>query len=63
MSVLCVSVLDLCAYIAYNLAMKRIALFLSVPQYEALAALAKKLGLSFSEVVRRALDHYLKQQP
>jgi hypothetical protein len=43
--------------------MKRIALFLSVPQYEALAALAKKLGLSFSEVVRRALDHYLKQQP
>lgn len=44
------------------MAMKRIALFISFPQYEALQALAKKLGLRFSEVVRRALDEYLKQQ-
>jgi len=42
--------------------MKRISLFLSVPQFQALRALAKKLGLSFSEVVRRALDEFLKQQ-
>jgi hypothetical protein len=42
--------------------MKRIALFLSIPQYEALKALAQKLGLSFSETLRRAIDEFLKQQ-
>jgi len=42
--------------------MKRITVLLSVPQWEALMALAKRLGLSFSEVLRRAIDAYLEQQ-
>jgi hypothetical protein len=42
--------------------MKRVTVMLSIPQYEALVKLAKKLGLRFSEVLRRAIDAYLKQQ-
>jgi metal-responsive CopG/Arc/MetJ family transcriptional regulator len=42
--------------------MKRISVMLSVPQFQAITALAKKLGLSFSEVLRRAIDAYLQQQ-
>jgi hypothetical protein len=42
--------------------MKRISVMLSVPQFQALTALAKRLGLSFSEVLRRAIDAYLAQQ-
>jgi hypothetical protein len=42
--------------------MKRISVLLSVPQLEALKTLAKKLGLSFSETLRRAIDVYLEQQ-
>lgn len=41
--------------------MKRIAVFLSDPQWAALRALAQKLGLSFSEVLRRAIDDYLRK--
>ena len=41
--------------------MKRISVLLSIPQLEALRALAKKLGLSFSETLRRAIDNYLSQ--
>jgi len=42
--------------------MKRITLFLSLPQYNALKALAQQLGLSFSEVLRRAIDAFLQSQ-
>ena len=42
--------------------MKRITVMLSLPQVDALTALAKKLGLRFSEVLRRAIDAYLQQQ-
>ena len=49
-------------YISYNRHMKRISLMLSIPQFNALTALATKLGLSFSEVLRRALDDYLARQ-
>ena len=42
--------------------MKRITVLLSFPQFEALTALSKKLGLKFSEVLRRAIDAYLEQQ-
>jgi Ribbon-helix-helix protein, copG family len=42
--------------------MKRITVLLSVPQWEALTALAQRLGLSFSETLRRAIDAYLDQQ-
>jgi hypothetical protein len=46
----------------YNVHMKRISLFVSLPQYNALLTLAKMLGLSFSETLRRAIDAYLAQQ-
>jgi len=41
--------------------MKRISIFLSEPQWIALRALAKKLGLGFSETLRRAVDEFLKK--
>lgn len=41
--------------------MKRISVFLSIPQFQALTALAHKLGLSFSETLRRAIDAFLEQ--
>jgi hypothetical protein len=41
--------------------MKRIHLFLSQPQWVALVALAKARGLSFSEMVRRVIDEYLRE--
>ena len=47
---------------AIIMCMKRIQVLLSIPQWEALTALAKKLGLSFSETLRRAIDEFLKQQ-
>ena len=50
------------AVMMYNIFMKRISLFLSIPQYEALQRLAKQLGLSFSETLRRAIDAFLQQQ-
>jgi hypothetical protein len=46
----------------YSSGMKRISVLLSIPQLTALKALAQKLGLSFSEVLRRAIDAYLKQE-
>jgi len=42
--------------------MKRISVLLSIPQLTALQDLARKLGLSFSETLRRAIDAYLEQQ-
>lgn len=41
--------------------MKRISLFFSIPQWEALVALSKELGISFSETVRRAIDRFLEE--
>jgi hypothetical protein len=46
-------------YIGY---MKRISLYLSIPQLTALTVQAKRLGLSLSELIRRVLDAYLNQQ-
>lgn len=42
--------------------MRRVTVMLGVPQFQALTALAKAMGLSFSEVLRRAIDAYLSQQ-
>ena len=42
--------------------MKRVAMFLTQPQIDAMAAIAKTLGLTFSELVRRALDIFIEQQ-
>lgn len=39
--------------------MKRITVFLTWPQYQALTRLAHRQGLSFAEMLRRALDHFL----
>ena len=41
--------------------MKRVTVMLSIPQFQALTALAKQLGLSFSEMLRRAIDEYLSR--
>ena len=35
---------------------------LSLPQFQALMALAKQRGLSFSEMLRRVIDTFLEQQ-
>ena len=39
--------------------MKRISVFLSMPQYQALKALARQRGLRFAEVLRQAIDFFL----
>jgi len=41
--------------------MKRITVMLSLPQFQALTTLAKRHGLSFSEMLRRVIDAYLEQ--
>ena len=42
--------------------MKRTTIVLSDPQYEAMHTLAKKRDLPFSELMRRAIDVYLRHQ-
>jgi Ribbon-helix-helix protein, copG family len=42
--------------------MKRTTVVLSDPQYEAMHTLAKKRDLPFSELMRRAIDVYLRHQ-
>jgi hypothetical protein len=41
-------------------AMKRTALFIKTTQLEALKAQSKKTGAPISEIIRRAIDLYLK---
>jgi GIY-YIG catalytic domain len=45
-----------------NRHMKRTTIVLSDPQYDAMHTLAKKRDLPFSELVRRAIDVYLRHQ-
>ncbi len=42
--------------------MKRTNLYLSVVQLAKLDKLSRKVGLSVSELVRRAIDNYLAQE-
>jgi predicted DNA-binding protein len=42
--------------------MKRINLFISDQQYQRLMVLQKRLGLTLSELIRRAIDAFLKQE-
>lgn len=53
---------DLCVYRVYIVPMKRRNMFLPDPQWNALLSLAKKTGLSVAELVRRAIDSYLKDR-
>ena len=41
--------------------MQRTNLFLTEKQIAALKAVAKKTGLTYSELIRRAIDEYLKR--
>jgi predicted DNA-binding protein len=42
--------------------MKKTNLYLTGPSIERLQALAKKTGLSVAELIRRAIDDFLKKQ-
>ena len=46
----------------YILHMKRINLFTSDQQYEALMTLKRRLGLNLSELIRRAIDLLLRHE-
>ncbi len=40
----------------------RVDLYLAIPQVKALKAHAKKTGLTVSDIVRRAIDEYMKRE-
>jgi hypothetical protein len=42
--------------------MKRISVFIAVPQYTALHALAHHRGLTLAELIRRAIEQFLKAE-
>jgi hypothetical protein len=42
--------------------LKRISLFIAEPQYEAFQALAASQGRPYAELVRDALDQYLRER-
>ena len=42
--------------------MKSVNIYLSEPQIAALKVLSEKSGLAYSELIRRAVDQYLKEQ-
>lgn len=42
--------------------MQRIAVFLTVPQYRALQALASQRGYKLAELIRRAIDQFLSAE-
>jgi len=42
--------------------MKRITINISDKQHKEFSRIAKEEGLTFSELIRRALDEYLKRQ-
>jgi Ribbon-helix-helix domain len=46
----------------YDLLMKRINLFISDQQFQRLMAIQNRLGLTLSELIRRAIDAFLKQE-
>ena len=42
--------------------MKRINLFLTIPQYDAIQQYRRRTGLSLSEIIRRAIDKFLREE-
>jgi hypothetical protein len=54
--------IDIQAYIWYYMVMKRTALFLKEEQINKLQKLSDKTGAPVAELVRRAIDKYLKER-
>ena len=50
-------------YILAYMEMKRVAMFLRKSQLEQLRKLSAATGAPVAELVRRAIDQYVKQQP
>lgn len=50
------------AYWIYNLGMKRISLFLPEPMIARLGNLSTKTGTPSAELIRRAIEAYLKKE-
>ena len=46
----------------YDVTMKRTNIYLTEPSVEKLQGLAEKTGLSVAELIRRAIDDFLKKQ-
>ena len=42
--------------------MQRISVFLSVPQYRGLKSMAQARGLTLAELIRRAIEQFLKAE-
>jgi len=42
--------------------MKRISTYIAQPQYQALLAMARERGLTFAELLRRAIEQFLKAE-
>ena len=42
--------------------MKRISVYLALPQYRALVGMSKTRGLTFAELLRRAIEQFLKAE-
>ena len=42
--------------------MHRISMFITVPQYQALRAMAQHRGCKFAELIRRAIEQFLKAE-
>ncbi len=42
--------------------MKRVTLYIAEPQYKQFQALAERQGRPYSELIRQALDQYLRQE-
>jgi hypothetical protein len=43
--------------------MKRVSLFIPIPQLKLLRERAQKTGLKVAELIRRAIDRYLEENP
>ena len=54
--------IDICMPVWYHMTMKRTALFLKEEQLNKLLKLSEKTGAPVAELVRRAVDGYLKKR-
>ncbi len=54
--------LEISRYVVYDVHMKRTNIYLTEPSVEKLQVLSVKTGLSVAELIRRAVDDFLKKQ-